>query len=50
MPGAVTYDAWYSNDRAFAAYSTVLVIALAGTCLALAAYVMQRRDVSYVNR
>jgi ABC-type transport system involved in multi-copper enzyme maturation permease subunit len=50
MPGKFTFDAWISSEKASAVFSVFFFLVLAGTCLALAAWVMQRRDVSYVNR
>jgi ABC-type transport system involved in multi-copper enzyme maturation permease subunit len=50
MPGQITLQAWLAGDLGAVAYSVFFFVALAGTSLALAAYVMQRRDVSYVNR
>ena len=49
-PGDATYQAWIGQDHAGAAYTALIFVAAAGLSLAAAAYVMQRCDVSYVNR
>lgn len=49
-PGEATLKLWQASDSAGAAYTALIFIAGAGLCLALAAYVMQCRDISYVNR
>jgi ABC-type transport system involved in multi-copper enzyme maturation permease subunit len=50
MPGKATLEAWSSGAVLQSVYSATLFIVWAGVCLSVAAYVMQRRDVSYVNR
>jgi ABC-type transport system involved in multi-copper enzyme maturation permease subunit len=50
MPGKVTLDAWLAQDFSGVAYSVFFFVVFAGTCLALASYVIKRRDLSYVNR
>lgn len=49
-PGQATLQLWSSLDHAGAAYTALIFVAGAGVCLAAAAYIMQRRDISYVNR
>jgi Cu-processing system permease protein len=50
MPGKATLDAWTEGSTMRAVYSSALFIVWSGVCLSVAAYVMQRRDVNYVNR
>lgn len=49
-PGQLTLKLWTTLDHSGAAYTVLIFVASAGVCLAVAAYIMQRRDVSYVNR
>ncbi len=49
-PGEATLNQWNAMNRLGALYTALIFVAGAGVSLATAAYVMQRRDVSYVNR
>lgn len=49
-PGDASFSLVQAGNLSGAAYGGVAFLVGAGTCLALAAYIMQRRDISYVNR
>jgi ABC-type transport system involved in multi-copper enzyme maturation permease subunit len=49
-PGGATQRLWMDGDQLGALYSGLIFIAAAGVSLATGVYIMQRRDVSYVNR